>query len=107
MASTPRDLVEALPDREAEPGIALWLNHSDVVVRESGLLFLSDRPLALWTEVQVAVHTPAAGQPIHSRGVVVECTGTEQTGYAIALWLLNGPAAARRQLAAQARTSAA
>lgn len=107
MACNQPDPVEVFPDPEANAGTALLLNHAEVVVRENGLLFLSDRPLALWTEVQVALHAPAASTAVHSRGVVVECSGTRQTGYTIALWLLQLPAAVRRQLEALARPAAA
>ncbi len=107
MASDLPEPVDPHPDHAATDGIPLLLDHTRFVVRENGLLFLSDRPLALWTEVQVAVHAPVAGEPVHSRGVVVECSGTCRTGYAIALWLLNLPATARRQLVALSRFSVA
>lgn len=107
MACNQPDPEGALPAPEAKDGTALLLNHTEVVVRENGLLFLSDRPLTPWTEVQVALHAPAASTPVHSRGVVIECSGTRQTGYAIALWLLHLPDATRRQLEALSRFSAA
>lgn len=63
----------------------LHLTADHVVVRRNGLEFLSTRPLAMWAEVTVDVRSPASPTPLTGTGVVVDCSGSPEAGYAISL----------------------
>lgn len=96
MASGKRDSAEPLTGGNGAPDAALVLSRAALVFRNNGLEFLSERPLALWSEVEVDLHPPGLPEPVRGNGVVVDCSGSRATGYVIALLLLDLPAAARR-----------
>lgn len=105
MASCNRDSTEPMTGGNRAPEGALVLSQSELVFRNNGLEFLSERPLALWSEVQVAIHSPSAAEPVRGSGVVVDCSGSRHTGYVIALLLLDLPATARRSWERLRRTA--
>jgi hypothetical protein len=67
----------------------LSLPANGVAIRPNGIEFLSSRPLPLWTEVTVELRSPSEPRPVRGSGVVVDCTGSRHTGYAVSLVLMN------------------
>jgi hypothetical protein len=67
----------------------LLLSAHEVVIRKSGLEFLSPQPLPMWTEVSITLRSPSSERPLRGNGVVVDCTGSRHTGYTVSLLLLD------------------
>ncbi|MBE7500270.1 MAG: hypothetical protein HS113_08175 [Verrucomicrobiales bacterium] len=84
----------------------LLLSEQEVVIRKSGLEFLSLRPLPLWAEVTVDLQSPLARRPLRGSGVVVDCTGDRHTGYTISVLLLGLSAQSQQHLQELALASA-
>lgn len=84
----------------------LLLSEQEVVIRKSGLEFLSLRPLPLWAEVTVDLQSPLARRPLRGNGVVVDCTGDRHTGYTISVLLLGLSAQSQQHLQDLALASA-
>jgi hypothetical protein len=91
-----RETAEPLTGGNGAADLALSLAQTHLVFRNHGLEFHSRHPLPLWAEVQVDVHPPGAPEPLRSNGVVVDCSGSRDLGYTVALFLLDLPAHARR-----------
>jgi hypothetical protein len=88
--------------RGARTRQAAVMDHS-FHVDHNGFTFISDTPLAEWTEVGVEIHLPqrAARRDhfINCRAVVVQCARREQArGFAVALLFLDLPKRAQLQL---------
>lgn len=67
---------------------ALSLPAGAVTIRKSGIEFESNRPLAPWTEVTLAIESPAEQRKVNCRGVVVACDGSRHAGYRVSLLFL-------------------
>lgn len=63
----------------------LSLSSNAVRFRRNGVEFRSQAPLALWTEMTVDLQTPTDAKRLHATGVVVACTGSRHTGYAVSV----------------------
>jgi hypothetical protein len=63
----------------------LCLSSNAVRFRKNGVEFRSQAPLALWTEMTVNLQTPTDAKKLHATGVVVACTGTRHSGYAVSV----------------------
>lgn len=58
-------------------------------VRNNGIEFHSDSPIADWTELSVDLACPLGGKKIHGTGVVVSCTGNRAAGYDICVLFMH------------------
>ena len=54
-------------------------------IRKNGIEFRSASPIAVWTEMTVALHDPEDGQEVSATGVVVDCRGDRHQGYAVSM----------------------
>jgi hypothetical protein len=63
----------------------LVLSASQVAIRKNGLEFLSNRPFSIWAEVNIELRLPLQEGTVRGSGVVVDCNGSPQTGYVVAL----------------------
>ncbi len=63
--------------------VALAAN--DVRVHRNGIEFHSDKPVAVWKEIAVALESPMTIKKIHCTGVVVACSGNRHTGYNVSM----------------------
>jgi hypothetical protein len=77
-----------------------------VVIRKNGVEFLSTRPVPLWAEVKLDLHSPLSDRPLCGNGVVVDCTGSRHTGYTISVLFLDLPHHSRQHLKELAVASA-
>ena len=84
----------------------LLLSAHEVVARKNGLEFLSNRPLPLWAEVTVDVRSGATDHPLTGTGVVVDCAGTQHSGYVVSLLLLDLSSQGQQHLEQLVRASA-
>lgn len=53
-------------------------------IRANGIEFHSAKPIAVWTEMTVALHGPDS-QEVSATGVVVECRGDRHQGYTVSM----------------------
>lgn len=67
------------------PVSTLSLPAGAVTIRKNGIEFLSERPLAPWTEVNLAIESPSEKRRVNCRGVVVACEGNRHAGYQVSL----------------------
>jgi hypothetical protein len=56
-----------------------------VRVRKNGIEFRSDNVIPVWTEMTVAMQTPASSRKVNFAGVVVACNGNRHAGYTVSL----------------------
>lgn len=63
----------------------LSLSPNSVVIHKNGIEFRSATPFAPWTEMTVALHSPAESGRIHCSGVVIACTGSKHAGYHVSM----------------------
>jgi hypothetical protein len=56
-----------------------------VRIRRNGIEFRSDTAIPVWTEMTVAMQTPADARKVNFSGVVVACTGNRHSGYTVSL----------------------
>jgi hypothetical protein len=66
----------------------LTLSPESVKVRQNGVEFRTDKPIAQWTEMNVDLLS-AEGEKIHGTGVVVECHGNRHAGYHVSILFMN------------------
>jgi len=59
-----------------------------VTIRKNGIEFLSSRPLAPWTEINLSIESPSEKRRVTCSGVVVACDGNRHAGYQISLLFL-------------------
>ncbi len=89
---TPKlDETDGPPPASPRGHIHLRLSENEVVIRRSGLEFLSRDPVPLWAEVTVELRSPQSSRPLRADGVVVDCTGSRHTGYTISVLFLALP----------------
>ena len=70
--------------------IKLSIPANGIRFRSSGIEFTSARPVPLWAEMTVDLHSPLdQGKRVRCTGVIVECNGNRHTGYLIAMVLMN------------------
>jgi hypothetical protein len=67
----------------------LTLSASDVRIRKNGIEFVNHSAIAPWTEMTVELHSPKDGKKVRATGVVVDCTGSRHTGYAVSMVFMN------------------
>ena len=53
-------------------------------IRANGIEFRSTKPIAVWTEMTVALHGPDS-QEVGATGVVVDCRGDRHQGYTVSM----------------------
>ena len=63
----------------------LSLSPNSVIFHKSGIEFRSSAPFAAWTEMTVALQSPAEEGRLHCTGVVISCTGNKHTGYHVSM----------------------
>ena len=63
----------------------LTLSAATTRIRKNGIEFRSATPIALWTEMTVALSDPADGQAVRATGVVVDCRGGRHQGYTVVM----------------------
>ncbi|MGE3310673.1 MAG: PilZ domain-containing protein [Limisphaerales bacterium] len=59
-----------------------------VTIRKNGIEFLSARPLAPWTEINLSIESPSEKRRVTCGGVVVACEGNRHKGYQVSLLFL-------------------
>jgi hypothetical protein len=67
------------------PTQCLTLPASSVRIRKNGIEFHNDVPLSPWTEMTVSLQGPGGAKKVNFTGVVVECAGNREAGYAISM----------------------
>ncbi|MBL9127827.1 MAG: hypothetical protein JNL97_09280 [Verrucomicrobiales bacterium] len=74
------------PPQSAAPSVStLSLPAAAVTIRKNGIEFLSEKPLAPWTEINLAIESPAEKRRVNCQGVVVACEGNRHSGYQVSL----------------------
>jgi len=63
----------------------LDLPASAVRIRKNGIEFRADNAIPVWTEMTVAMQTPADSRKVNFSGVVVACNGNRHAGYMVSL----------------------
>lgn len=97
--TTPKlDKTDGPPPASRRGHIHLRLSENEVLIRRSGLEFLSVKPVPLWAEVTVDLRSPQASRPLRAEGVVVDCTGSRHSGYTISVLFLALPAQSEHHL---------
>lgn len=86
--------------REAAPASSttLSLPARAVTIRKNGIEFTSDRSLAPWTEVTLAIESSIEKRKVTCRGVVVACDGNRHAGYQVSLLFLGLTPQVQRRL---------
>ena len=69
-----------------------------VRVRKNGIEFRTESEIPVWTEMTVAMQTPASSKKVNFTGVVVACSGNRLTGYLVSLLFTNVSKQAQAQL---------
>ena len=83
---------------------ALELSPEKVSVHKNGIEFRSPTPFHEWSEMTVALQSPADGSQLSCHGVVVACAGNKHTGYNVSMLFTSLTPQAERQLGAMARS---
>lgn len=60
-----------------------------VRIRKNGIEFRADAAIPVWTEMTVAMQTPADARKVNFAGVVVACNGNRHAGYTVSLLFTN------------------
>lgn len=76
-------------------------------IRKNGIEFRSETPIAVWTEMTVALRDPEDGQDISATGVVVDCRGDRHQGYSISMVLMELTPLAQARLSLMAYSNLA
>lgn len=91
-------------DRSSSPGNAsggsttLNLPAQAVTIRKNGIEFISTRPMAPWTEINLDIESPIEKRKVTCRGVVVACDGNRHAGYRVALLFVGLDAPTQQRL---------
>ncbi len=93
-----RDMSAGRLDRKSSPSgstsgsdqalTTLSLPAGAVTIRKNGIEFLTARPLAPWTEVNLSIESPSEKRRVTCSGVVVACDGNRHAGYQVSLLFL-------------------
>jgi len=67
----------------------LDLPASGLTFRKNGIEFRSNEPIPAWTEMTVSLQTPGEAKRFNCTGVIVACTGSRHTGYAVSMVFTN------------------
>lgn len=65
---------------------------------KGGIEFRTQERISLWTEMTVAMETSTDRRKLNFTGVVVECTGNDQSGYRVLMVFTNVPRQAQSRL---------
>ena len=76
-------------------------------IHKNGIEFRSEMPIAVWTEMTVALRDPEDGQDISATGVVVDCRGDRHQGYSISMVLMKLTPLAQARLSLMAYSNLA
>ena len=76
-------------------------------IRKNGIEFRSEMPIAVWTEMTVALRDPEDGLDISATGVVVDCRGDRHQGYSISMVLMELTPLAQARLSLMAYSNLA
>ena len=82
---------------QAQP-TKLALPAGRVRFRKNGVEFISAKPLPLWSEMTVSLHSPNTNRKVAATGVVVECLGNRHSGYSVALLFMSLSRQSRERL---------
>jgi hypothetical protein len=63
----------------------LSLSPEEVRIRKNGVEFLSESPIAAWTEMTVTLQSTRDSGKVHCNGVVVACSGNRHSGYTVSM----------------------
>ena len=69
-----------------------------VRLHKSGIEFRSPTPLSPWVEMTVELESPQATRKLECTGVIVSCSGTRHTGYAVSMLFTGMTAQSQEQL---------
>ena len=67
----------------------LSLSGGEVVVRKSGIEFLSPNSIPIWTELTVDLRSSESIRPLRGNAVVVDCVGNRHCGFLVSLAFLH------------------
>lgn len=83
---------------------ALELSAEKVSVHKNGIEFRSPTPFHEWSEMTVALQSPADGSELSCHGVVVACAGNRHTGYNVSMLFTGLTPQTEKQLGSMARS---
>ena len=63
----------------------LSLPANAVRIHSNGIEFHTDKPIAAWKEMTIAVESPFTIRKIHCTGVIVACSGNRHAGYNVSM----------------------
>ena len=78
----------------------LTLPANAVRVRKNGIEFRHSKPIAPWTEVNLALERPGDSKKMECQGVIVACDGDARAGYRISMLFTSLSPQARARLLA-------
>lgn len=84
-------------------GECLKLSAAAVQLRKSGIEFVTQRPLAPWTEMTVSLEIPNEPQMLHCTGIIVDCKGSPQAGYHVSMLFIDLSSQSLARLSSLAR----
>lgn len=67
----------------------LTLPRHAVQVHRNGIEFCSVKPISLWKEMTVELHSPESAGKVNFAGIVVACDGNSRAGYVVSLVFTN------------------
>jgi hypothetical protein len=70
---------------QPSPTKCLTLYANSVRIRKNGIEFRNDVPLSPWSEMTVTLQGPGEAKKVNFTGVIVECAGNREEGYAISM----------------------
>jgi hypothetical protein len=76
------------PSRENSPETRLSLPANAVRIRRNGIEFLSAKPMPVWSEMTIELHSDRADGKVRANGVVIECNGSRAAGYSVSIMFL-------------------
>jgi len=63
----------------------LVLSPGSVIIHKSGIEFRSATAFSPWTEMTIALQSPADNSRVNCNGVVIACTGNKHSGYHVSM----------------------
>jgi hypothetical protein len=85
------------------PQTRLVLSPGSVIIHKSGIEFRSATAFAPWTEMTLALQSPADNGRVNCNGVVIACTGNKHSGYHVSMVFTSLTKQARARLSTMAQ----
>lgn len=85
MSAKKLDGIDGFVVRPPAPQNALALSATAVRLHKNGMEFHTDKPMAVWKEIEIDLESPLAIKKIHCTGVVVACSGNRHAGYSVSM----------------------